>query len=68
METEMPPSASKSETATRQGEDLSDQRAKAVAERREKEARWLAENAEAIRLENASIEKHGLPLSGLRLF
>jgi len=64
----MPPGASKLETATNQGEDLSDQRAKAVAERREKAIHWLADNAEAIRLENAYIEKHGLPFSALRLF
>lgn len=64
----MPPSASKLETATSQGEDRSDQRAKSVDERREKANRWLAENAEAIRLENAYIEKHGLPFSALRLF
>ena len=63
----MPPRASKLDTATHQG-DLADQRQDAAAARTENEKRWLADNAEAIRLENASIEKHGLTLSALRLF
>jgi antitoxin CcdA len=34
----------------------------------ERERRWLEENAEAIKYENAYIEEHGLPLGKYRLF
>ena len=34
----------------------------------EQERRWLDENAEAIRLENEYVEKHGLPFAKYRQF
>ena len=34
----------------------------------EQERRWRLENAEAIRLENEYVEKHGLPLAKYRQF
>jgi antitoxin CcdA len=34
----------------------------------ERDRRWRDENAEAIRLENAYIEEHGLPLAKYRSF
>jgi antitoxin CcdA len=34
----------------------------------ERERLWLLENAEAIRLENEDVEKHGLPLAKYRQF
>ena len=38
------------------------------AAKTEQERRWLVENADAIRRENASIERDGLPLAKYRLF
>jgi post-segregation antitoxin (ccd killing protein) len=32
------------------------------------EAKWLVENAEAIKAKNAWFEKHGLPLARYRMF
>ena len=40
----------------------------ARASRQEVERRWLADNAEAIRLENQHIDTVGLPLEAYRLF
>jgi antitoxin CcdA len=40
--------------------------AEAVA--REKSARWIAENADALRSSNDFVERHGLPLSRYRRF
>lgn len=37
-------------------------------ERAALEKQWREENAEAIRLENEYVEKHGLPLAQYRLF
>jgi len=34
----------------------------------ERERRWLEENADAIRLENEYVEKHGLPFAKYRQF
>jgi antitoxin CcdA len=40
----------------------------ARAVKAERERLWLIENAEAIRLENEYVEKHGLPLAKYRQF
>jgi antitoxin CcdA len=40
----------------------------AAATKRERERRWLEENAEAIKSQNEWIEKHGLPLARYRMF
>jgi antitoxin CcdA len=40
----------------------------ARAVKAEHERLWLIENAEAIRLENEYVEKHGLPLAKYRQF
>ncbi|MDB5553623.1 MAG: post-segregation antitoxin CcdA family protein [Rhizobium sp.] len=56
--------------AQKSGEQIlhQDDATDAQALRAEKERRWRAEHAEAIRAENDYIEKHGLPLAGYRLF
>lgn len=40
----------------------------AAAVKAERERLWRLENAEAIRLENEYVEKHGLPLAKYRQF
>lgn len=40
----------------------------AAALKKERERRWLEENAEAIKSYNAFVEKHGNPLAHLRMF
>jgi antitoxin CcdA len=40
----------------------------AAALKREREARWVEENWEAIQSSNAWVEKHGLPLEKYRMF
>ena len=40
----------------------------AAANKKERERRWLEENAEAIRSHNEYVAKHGVPLARLRMF
>ena len=54
------------EEARRVGLSLS--RAAEDGIRRAAAARWLAENAEAIRQSNEYVERHGLPLARYRMF
>ncbi|CAN7591823.1 type II toxin-antitoxin system CcdA family antitoxin [Rhizobium sp. LjRoot254] len=58
---------SKAQKSARQV-SLQEESADAQRLKAEKERRWRAEHAEAIRAENDYIEKHGLPLAGYRLF